>query len=140
MKGAQIFLWIVIFPDLGLLFEEVYPTDTTNIAYPLTVLLKGRHRYPGEENVAEISRERTKLLNRVKRIRGQIDAVERTLAAEENCTDVLMLLAAARGGINGLMAEVLEDHIRLHLLQEGRNPLTPDLGEELIDLVRAYLK
>ena len=90
--------------------------------------------------MAEISRERTKLLNRVKRIRGQIDAVERTLAAEENCTDVLMLLAAARGGINALMAEVLEDHIRLHLLQEGRTPLTPDLGEELIDLVRAYLK
>lgn len=90
--------------------------------------------------MAEISRERTKLLNRVKRIRGQMDAVERTLAAEDNCTDVLMLLAAARGGINGLMAEVLEDHIRLHLLQEGRTPLTPDLGEELIDLVRAYLK
>jgi hypothetical protein len=43
-------------------------------------------------------------------------------------------------GINGLMAEMLEDHIRLHLLQEGRAPLTPDLGEELIDLVRAYLK
>lgn len=90
--------------------------------------------------MTEISRERTKLLNRVRRIRGQMDAVERTLAAEDNCTDVLMLLAAARGGINGLMAEVLEDHIRLHLLQEGRTPLTPDLGEELIDLVRAYLK
>ena len=90
--------------------------------------------------MAEISRERTKLLNRVKRIRGQIDAVERTLTLEDHCADVLMLLAAARGGINGLMAEVLEDHIRLHLLQEGRAPLTPDLGEELIDLVRAYLK
>jgi DNA-binding FrmR family transcriptional regulator len=90
--------------------------------------------------MAEISRERTKLLNRIKRIRGQMDAVERTLAADDNCTDVLMLLAAARGGINGLMAEVLEDHIRLHLLQDGRTPLTPDLGEELIDLVRAYLK
>jgi DNA-binding FrmR family transcriptional regulator len=88
----------------------------------------------------ENSRERIKLLNRVRRIRGQMDAVERTLVAEDNCTDVLMLLAAVRGGINGLMAEVLEDHIRLHLLQDGRAPLTPDLGEELIDLVRAYLK
>ena len=88
----------------------------------------------------EISRERVKLLNRVKRIRGQMDAVERTLAEDRNCTDVLMLLAAVRGGINGLMAEVLEDHIRLHLLQDSTEPLTPDLGEELIDLVRAYLK
>lgn len=90
--------------------------------------------------MAETSRERIKLLNRVKRIRGQMDAIERALTADDNCADILMLLAAARGGINGLMAEVLEDHIRLHLLQDGRAPLTPDLGEELIDLVRAYLK
>jgi FrmR/RcnR family transcriptional regulator, repressor of rcnA expression len=82
-----------------------------------------------------------KLLNRVKKIRGQIDKVERTLSSDElECADVLMLLAAARGGINGLMAEVLEDHIRLHLLQDGHAPLTPELGEDLIDLVRAYLK
>jgi len=82
-----------------------------------------------------------KLLNRVKRIRGQMDSVERALASEDHdCADVLMLLAAARGGINGLMAEVLEDHIRLHLLKDGRAPLTPELGEDLIDLVRAYLK
>jgi DNA-binding FrmR family transcriptional regulator len=84
--------------------------------------------------------EQSKLLNRVKRIRGQMDTVERTLAGEEDCANVLMLLAAVRGGINSLMGEVLEDHIRLHLLQDGHAPLTPDLGEELIDLVRAYLK
>ena len=85
--------------------------------------------------------ENIKLLNRVKKIRGQIDKVERTLSPEDlDCADVLMLLAAARGGINGLMAEVLEDHIRLHLLQDGHAPLTPELGEDLIDLVRAYLK
>lgn len=63
-----------------------------------------------------------KLLNRVKRIRGQMDSVERALASEgHDCADVLMLLAAARGGINGLMAEVLEDHIRLHLLKDGHS-------------------
>ncbi len=86
------------------------------------------------------NREKGKLLNRVKRIRGQMDAVERTISGDENCADVLMLLAAVRGGVNGLMAEVLEDHIRLHLLKDGHEPMTPDLGEELIDLVRAYLK
>lgn len=88
----------------------------------------------------EISRDRAKLLNRVKRIQGQMESVKRTLADEHDCTKVLMLLAAVRGGINSLMAEVLEDHIRLHLLKDGAAPLTPDLGEELIDLVRAYLK
>ncbi len=91
--------------------------------------------------MSHTERERIKLLNRVKRIRGQMDSVERALASEDQeCADVLMLLAAVRGGINGLMAEVLEDHIRLHLLKDGRAPLTPDLGEDLIDLVRAYLK
>jgi len=91
--------------------------------------------------MAHTQREQVKLLNRVKRIRGQMDSVERTLAADgHDCADVLMLLAAVRGGINGLMAEVLEDHIRLHLLKDGHAPLTPELGEDLIDLVRAYLK
>ncbi len=91
--------------------------------------------------MSHTERDRAKLLNRVKRIRGQIDSIERTLAKEGHaCADVLMLLAAVRGGINALMAEVLEDHIRLHLLKDGHAPLTPDLGEELIDLVRAYLK
>ena len=88
----------------------------------------------------ETSKERAKLLNRVKRIQGQMEKVKKTLAEDHDCTQVLMLLAAVRGGINSLMAEVLEDHIRLHLLQDGHAPLTPDLGEELIDLVRAYLK
>ncbi len=85
-------------------------------------------------------RERIKLLNRVKRIQGQLEKVSRTLSEEHDCTQVLMLLAAVRGGVNALMAEVLEDHVRLHLLGAGTKPLTAELGEELIDLVRAYLK
>lgn len=91
--------------------------------------------------MAHTDREKAKLLNRMKRIRGQMDSVERKLSAEEHdCAEVLMLLAAVRGGVNGVMAEVLEDHIRLHLLRDGHAPITSDLGEDLIDLVRAYLK
>ena len=52
-----------------------------------------------------------------------------------------MLLANIRGGSNSLMAEVLEDHIRLHMLPgEANARLTHELAEDLIDLVRAYLK
>jgi len=80
-----------------------------------------------------------KLLQRIRRIRGQVDAVERTLNEEDECANVLMLLAAVRGGINGLMAEVLEDHIREHMMG-GNKEVTAELGEDLIDLVRAYLK
>jgi DNA-binding FrmR family transcriptional regulator len=90
-----------------------------------------------EQKTVEIDRERTKLINRAKRIQGQLKTVERSLTDNQDCTDILMLLAAVKGGINGLMAEILEDHIRLHI---GARPMSPELGEELIDLVRAYLK
>jgi DNA-binding FrmR family transcriptional regulator len=85
-------------------------------------------------------REKVKLLQRVRRLRGQLDAVERALNADEDCGDQLMLLAAVRGGVNGLMGEVLEDHIRFHLTSESKEQIAPELAEDLIDLVHAYLK
>jgi DNA-binding FrmR family transcriptional regulator len=51
-----------------------------------------------------------------------------------------MLLAAMRGAVNGLMSEVLEDHIRFHLTAESKEQIAPELAEDLIDLVRSYLK
>jgi DNA-binding FrmR family transcriptional regulator len=91
--------------------------------------------------VTSESREKQKLIARVRRIRGQVDAIERSLSGDENCADVLMLLANIRGGINSLMAEVLEDHIRLHMLSpEKAKTDSTELAEDLIELVRAYLK
>lgn len=84
--------------------------------------------------------EQRKLLQRVKKIRGQMDAAERILVSGQDCTDVLMLLAAIRGGVNSLMAEVLEDHLRLHVAGVSGERITPELAEELIELVRSYLK
>jgi DNA-binding FrmR family transcriptional regulator len=91
--------------------------------------------------MADIDKEKQKLISRIKRIRGQVDSIERSLTTGDDCADVLMLLANVRGGINSLMAEVLEDHIRHHLLSTERQ-LTPphELAEDMIDLVRAYLK
>jgi DNA-binding FrmR family transcriptional regulator len=85
-------------------------------------------------------REKVKLLQRVRRLRGQLDAVERALTADQDCGDQLMLLAAVRGGINSLMGEVMEDHIRFHLTLGSKEQIAPELAEDLIDLVRAYLK
>jgi DNA-binding FrmR family transcriptional regulator len=88
-----------------------------------------------------LDKEQKKLVARIKRIRGQVDSIERSLSTNDNCADVLMLLATVRGGINSLMAEVLEDHIRLHLLSPEKPTAEPqELAEDLIDLVRAYLK
>jgi DNA-binding FrmR family transcriptional regulator len=85
-------------------------------------------------------REKTKLLQRVRRLRGQLDAVEQSLNADEDCGDQLMLLAAVRGAVNSLMGEVLEDHIRFHLISGSKEQIAPELAEDLIDLVHAYLK
>jgi DNA-binding FrmR family transcriptional regulator len=85
-------------------------------------------------------REKIKLLQRIKKLRGQLDAIERALSADEDCGGQLMLLAAVRGGVNGLMGEVLEDHIRFHLTAGSKEQIAPELAEDLIDLVRAYLK
>jgi DNA-binding FrmR family transcriptional regulator len=87
-------------------------------------------------------REKVKLLNRVRRIRGQIEAVERALEQELGCSDALQLIAGARGAINGLMAEVIEEHIRMHMLSptNGADLDRAHAAEELIDVIRSYLK
>ena len=87
-----------------------------------------------------MDKEQQKLVARIKRIRGQVDSIERSLTGGEDCADILMLLANVRGGINSLMAEVLEDHIRLHLLSEKKTENPHELAEDMIELVRAYLK
>jgi FrmR/RcnR family transcriptional regulator, repressor of rcnA expression len=89
----------------------------------------------------EISKEKQKLLSRIKRMSGQIAAVERAVTDGDECADILMQLAAIRGGVNSLMAEILEDHIRLHIIPPNRGTESPEeLTEDLISLVRAYLK
>jgi DNA-binding FrmR family transcriptional regulator len=94
-----------------------------------------------QDKIPVTSREKQKLLFRIKRLRGQFAAVERALTSGDECADILMLLAAIRGGVNGLMAEILEDHIRLHIINPDHEIESPEeLGEDLIALVRAYLK
>jgi FrmR/RcnR family transcriptional regulator, repressor of rcnA expression len=88
-----------------------------------------------------IPKEKQKLLSRIKRMSGQLTAVERAVNEGDECPDILMLLAAIRGGVNSLMAEILEDHIRLHITHPDRGPGSPEeLTKDLIGLVRAYLK
>ena len=92
--------------------------------------------------MAHTIREKTKLLKRVRRIRGQVEAVERALEEEIGCADVLHLVAAVRGAINGLMAEVVEDHIRFHVVDPSRerDRERAEGAQELIDVVHSYLK
>jgi DNA-binding FrmR family transcriptional regulator len=92
--------------------------------------------------VSHTIHEKNKLLDHVSRLRGQVEALERALERELDCGEVLHLIADARGGINGLMAEVMEDHIRLHVLNPAAEP-DPEQARgaaDLIGVVRSYLK
>jgi DNA-binding FrmR family transcriptional regulator len=92
--------------------------------------------------MAHTIKDKAKLLARVRRIKGQAEAVERALEAEIGCTDVLMLVASMRGAINGLTAELMEDHIRHHVVNPDSEPDAERAkgAAELIDVVRTYLK
>ena len=87
-------------------------------------------------------KEKEKLIWRVRRVRGQVEAVERALTNEDNCSDVLRLIAATRGAMNALMAELLEDLVRFHVLDPKRKPTSDQAvaADELVDAVKAYLK
>lgn len=86
--------------------------------------------------------DKKKLLSRVSRIRGQIEAIERALNEERDCIEVLQQITSCRGAMNGLLAVVLEDHIRTHLVDadfsEGKD--SKDSKEQLIEIVHSYFK
>jgi DNA-binding FrmR family transcriptional regulator len=92
--------------------------------------------------MAHTTKEKEKLLTRVRRIRGQVNAIEKALDSEQECGGVLQLMAACRGALNGLMAEVMEGHVRFHVMSPNgrRNSPQAKAAEELIEVVRAYLK
>jgi len=91
--------------------------------------------------MAHTVREKSKLLARVRRIRGQVEAVERALESELGCGDVLQLITSIRGAVNGLMAEVIEDHIRFHVVAPSLSARERDENtDELIEVVRSYLR
>ena len=83
-----------------------------------------------------------KLLARARRIRGQVEAIERALESEAGCEKVMHLLASTRAAMAGLMAEVVEDHVRTHLVDPERHPgaLNAEATDQLLDVVRTYLK
>lgn len=92
--------------------------------------------------MAHTSRDKDKLLKRVNRIRGQLNGLAQALEEERDCGEVLLTLAACRGAMNSLMAEILEGHIRSHLLPTNAKAGSEEVeaAEELIEVIRRYLK
>jgi DNA-binding FrmR family transcriptional regulator len=92
--------------------------------------------------MGHVSRNREKLLNRLRRLRGQLNAVEKLIEEDQPCADVLHTLVACRGAINSLVGELLEDHVRHHVVDPGKRPATEQAraAQELIDVFKSYLR
>ncbi|HTT33573.1 MAG TPA: metal/formaldehyde-sensitive transcriptional repressor [Methylomirabilota bacterium] len=88
--------------------------------------------------MSQTSREKLDLVNRTKKIIGQLESVLRGLNEDEQCADVLQRLSAARGAINSLMAELMEDHIRNHMPRNSKS--SEEAAEDVIEIVKTYLK
>ena len=88
--------------------------------------------------MSHTSKDKLDLVNRTKKVIGQLEAILRALNDDEQCADVLQRLAAARGSINSLMAELMEDHIRNHMPRNSKS--SEEAVHDLIGIVRSYLK
>jgi FrmR/RcnR family transcriptional regulator, repressor of rcnA expression len=76
----------------------------------------------------------------VRRIRGQVEAGERALEEEKGCAEVQHIVVVARSATNSMAEEIIEDHILMHVTAPGREPDAATGAEELIGVVRSYLR
>jgi FrmR/RcnR family transcriptional regulator, repressor of frmRAB operon len=91
--------------------------------------------------MAHLSKHNDALLARVRRIAGQMSAIERALTTGDDCATTLHLVAGARGAINGLMAEIIQEHVREHVARPDLSDADRQTGaEELMDAIRRYGK
>lgn len=92
--------------------------------------------------MGHIAREKQKLLNRLRRLRGQIDALERAVDGDVECARVLQQATACRGALEGFIGEVIEDHIREHMVDHDLAVSDPKVqaAEELVAIIKSYLR
>ena len=92
--------------------------------------------------MAHIARDQKSLLHRIRRIRGQLNGLEKAVEEDRDCGDILLTLAACRGAMNSLMAQILEGHVRHHVIPQGRkaDPESAHAAEELIEVIKRYLR
>ncbi|RYC12053.1 metal/formaldehyde-sensitive transcriptional repressor [Ciceribacter ferrooxidans] len=92
--------------------------------------------------MSHTTKNKAKLLARVRRMKGQLAAMETALEAGAPCHEILNMAASVRGAMTGLTAELIEDHIRGHVANPETDP-DPERAKgagELIDVIRTYLR
>jgi DNA-binding FrmR family transcriptional regulator len=107
------------------------PTSSALAIYPMGYMVPC---------VAHTIRDKTKLLNRVHRLQGQLAAVEKALVEERECEETLHALAACRGAIGSLTAEIIEGHVRFHIVGQNGPSRRSHAARQLADIIRKYLR
>jgi DNA-binding FrmR family transcriptional regulator len=90
--------------------------------------------------MAHTTGDKERLLHRVRRIRGQLEAIERALGDERDCSEIMHLLAACRGAVGSLTAEVLEGHVRSHIVEAASSAQRGRAADDLIDVLKTYVR
>ena len=90
--------------------------------------------------MAHVQRNKKKLLSRIRRVAGQVAALEQALESDADCADVLIQIAAAKGAIHGLMMEVLSDHLIEHVVDEASKAKRSEDAATIINLLKVYAK
>jgi DNA-binding FrmR family transcriptional regulator len=90
--------------------------------------------------MSHTTHNKKKLIARINRLKGQMEAVERALEAERPCGDILQLLSSIRGALNGLTGEVLDDHLHEHVLHAADEKSRSEAIEEISEVLRTYIR
>ena len=90
--------------------------------------------------MSHTQRNQANLLARVRRLTGQMQALERALLADAACADVLQQLASIRGAVNGLTAELMDGHLREHVLEASDDAARQQAVDELSAILRTYIR
>lgn len=88
--------------------------------------------------MSHLNNEKLDLVSRTKKLIGQLESALRAIEDDAHCADILQRLAAARGSLNALMGELMEDHILNHMPRKNKS--STEAAQDLIEIVRTYLK
>jgi len=84
--------------------------------------------------------DKKKILTRVNRLKGQLDALSKAVEAEHDCYKIMQLLASCRGALNGLMGDIINNHIREHIVAAANKKDAARAGDELIEIMESFWK
>jgi DNA-binding FrmR family transcriptional regulator len=90
--------------------------------------------------MSHLHRDKDALLGRVRRLRGQIEAIERAVEADRRCGEILHLVASVRGAMTGLTAELIDEHLIHHVRDVADEDERRAGVDELSKALRLYLK